>query len=87
MEPHLWETIRHLSDQNIDLGDLLAAAQWNEAEDLNSKVQSHVKAKSAVESPKGETNPMGKLKAEVMKLLNTLKAGNVTKANRVPGNS
>ena len=30
---------------------------------------------------------MGKLKAEVMKLLSTLKAGNVTKANKVSGNA
>ena len=49
-------------------------------------LHSHVKAKSAVEAPKGGTSPMGKLKAEVTKLLSTLKAGHVTKANKASGN-
>ena len=52
MEPHLWETIRHLFDQNIDFGDLLMATWQNEAEDLDAKVHSHVKAKSAFEAPR-----------------------------------
>ena len=61
------------------------ASQQNEAEDLNAKVHSHVKAKSAVE-PKGETSLIGKLKAKAMKLFSILKAGNVTKANKTSGN-
>ena len=75
-----------LFDQNIDFGDLLMATQQNEAKDLDAKVHSHIKAKSAVEAPRGETSPMGKLKAEVTELLSTLKAGNVTKANKASGN-
>ena len=55
----------------------------NEAEDLDAKVHSHVKAKSAVKVPKEETSPMGKLKAEALKLLSTLKASNVTNGTRV----
>ena len=62
------------------------ATQQNEAKDLDAKVHSHIKAKSAVEVPKGETSPIGKLKTQVMKLLSTLKAGNVTKANKISGN-
>ena len=62
------------------------ATQQNEAEDPDAKVHSYIKAKSAVEAPKGETSPMGKLNAEVMKLLSTMKAGNVTKANKASGN-
>ena len=61
-------------------------AWQNEAEDLDVKMATHVKAKSAVEAPKGEASPMGKLRAEVMKLLNTLKTGNVMKGNKVSGN-
>ena len=76
MEPCLWETIRHLFDQNIDFWDFPMATQWKEAKDLDAKIATHVKTKSAVE---GETRPMGKLKAEVMKLLSTLEAGNVMK--------
>ena len=61
-------------------------ATWqNEAEDLDAKVHSHVKAKPAVEAPKGETSPMGKLKAEIMKLFSTLKAGNITKHLEIQG--
>ena len=55
----------------------------NEAGDPDAKNTYHIKAKSAVEAPNGETSPMGKLKAEIMKLLNTLKASNVTNTNKV----
>ena len=47
MEPCLQETIRHLFNQNTDLGDLFMATQQNEAKDLDAKVHSHVKANSA----------------------------------------
>ena len=52
MEPYLQETMRHLFDQYIDFFDLLMATQQNEAKDLDAKVHSHVKDKSAVEAPK-----------------------------------
>ena len=52
MELHLQETIRHLFNQNIDFGDFLMAAWQNETEDLDAKVHSHIKAKSAVGAPR-----------------------------------
>ena len=62
-------------------------ATWqNDAKNLDAKVLSHVKAKPAVENPKGEASPMGKLKTEVIKWLSTLKAGNVTKENKASVN-
>ena len=39
------------------------ASQQNEVKDLDTKITTQVKAKSAVDVPTGETSPMGKLKS------------------------
>ena len=58
------------------------ATLQNEAEDLDVNVHSHMKAKSAIKVPKGETRPIRKLKSEVTKLPSTLKASDVTSGTR-----
>ena len=49
------------------------ATQQKEAKDLGVKITTYIRAKSAVEAPKRETCPMGKVKAEVTKSISTFK--------------